>query len=317
LVLCIAIPGVILGIMYWPTGPAKSGPTITIFGPTLSQNKTIYYSEITDPASFTQIINETLTYINSAGSATTRKYSGITLWDLITYSGVSLAGVSAIQFWASDGFFSVSIPIELCQQANHSLMLIAYSSSQTYSAGENYRFIANHSLFDVKASSLFYTKKLVKIELLNYPDWTITINGSVSQKVNISYSELFTYAPCTGRTGGFIHSINQTVGWSATSTRIISGISVKQILDYLNIQNTTIFTKIRFMSSNSNSTYGQYSWVSQNETMVLVAYAQDGILFNPSDPGYVRAIVDYNLTKTIGATAGNFAVKYLLYIELT
>jgi len=296
----------------------RSDPIITFFGATVAQNVSIYYSEIIDVINLDQKINKSLCFVRSSGTPETHLYTGVSLWDLIVYSGVTYGAATAIRFIGSDAKASPAFPLKLVQQ-NPELVLLAYEQDGTSliaNVDGPYETIVNHSVVAPKISGNYACKKVVSIEFLNYPDWNITIFGNVKENITIFYSELMTYGYTI---------LNELINYS-NSIRNYTGISVKQILskelpsNYM--FNTTPIGNVTFIGAYSwVSQSVDYNWVVHNETNVLVVYARDGVLLFPTIDGYLNSVVDYSLTgptkKGLYIDSEQFKAKYLLYIQIS
>jgi hypothetical protein len=170
----------------------------------------------------------------------------------------------------------------------------------------------NHSVVAPKVSSQWLGKKAVKIEFLNVPDWNVTIKGNVQMNSLIYFAELM-YA------SGLTRVTNEPLNWTKlspyqTEIRNMTGVIVKSLIDYSKIVNSTPITKIRFIGSDGYKT-NNVTWtvVVNNQTDVLVAYSQNGVLISKTN-GYLESAVDFNLYPTYNS--GKYWSYKLLYIEL-
>ncbi|HUX99458.1 MAG TPA: molybdopterin-dependent oxidoreductase [Candidatus Deferrimicrobium sp.] len=305
--LAITIPTVII---LYPKSTG-TGPTITLFGTTVTQTVKVYYSELSDPTNLNQSVNKIYTTISQYGTVKTYNFTGVSLWDLIVYSGVSYGVATAVRFIGTDDYASPAFPIRLLQE-NPELCILAYEQDGVSLLEDEdgpYRTVVNHSVVDPKISSKYAAKMTAKIEFLDYPDWNITIRGNVANEITIYYADLMTF--------GYTE-LNELINYS-NQIRNYTGITLKQILSTQlpagYVINSTPITGINFTGADDVDSYiVNYSWVLQNDTDVLVVYARDFEILDPEDDGYLNSVVDYSLTAP--TSSSKYKMKFLLYIEI-
>jgi DMSO/TMAO reductase YedYZ molybdopterin-dependent catalytic subunit len=306
--LAITIPTVII---LYPKSTG-TGPTITLFGTTVAQTVKVYYSELSDPANLNQSVNTIYTTVNQYGTVKTYNFTGVSLWDLIVYSGVSYGAATAVRFIGTDDYETPAFPIKLLEE-NPDLCILAYEQDGVSllddASNGPYRTVVNHSVVEPKISSKYAAKMTAKIEFLNYPDWNITLTGNVKEDIVIYYADIMTF--------GYTE-YNELIQYGG-EIRNYTGVTVQEILTKQLPQNYAInatpITGINFTSVDGWESYTvDYAWVIQNATDVLVVYAKDGTLLNPSSDGYLNSVVDYNLTNP--TSSGKYKAKYLSGIEL-
>jgi hypothetical protein len=123
----ISIPLITWGILTTlEQRPSQIQWSITLFGPTVAQNVSVSYQEIMNQSLFQHFIDVPINYTGCDLKNYIVNCSGITLWDLITYSKVDYGDANAIKFCGSDGCSMLQVNLTTVEQ-NASKFLIIYA----------------------------------------------------------------------------------------------------------------------------------------------------------------------------------------------
>jgi hypothetical protein len=124
----ISIPLIAWGILTTlDQHPHQIQWSITLFGPSVAQNKSVSYQEIINQSLFQHYLNTPINYTGCDLKNSIVYCSGITIWDLINYSHVDYGAANAIRFYDKDGVVSiVSVNLTTVEQ-NASKVLIIYA----------------------------------------------------------------------------------------------------------------------------------------------------------------------------------------------
>ena len=120
---------------------------------------------------FTHQIEVTINYTKANYQNYLINFSGITIWDLIVYSGVNYGAANAIRFHSSDGGQSIVTVNITTIQDNASMVLIAYAEEGILfgfpPGGEGpLKSIVDYRLTEPLISCAYATKWLTGIEFI-------------------------------------------------------------------------------------------------------------------------------------------------------
>lgn len=172
LVLIIAV-GISIPLITWGifTFNQPQAWDIRLFGSTVAEEKRVSYQEIINESLFTPLIDVPFNYTKANGANYLINFSGITIWDLILYSGVDYGAANAIRFHSWDGQASfVTVNLNTVEQ-NSSMILIAFAENGVLfgfpRSGEGpVKSIVDFRLTDPLISCAYATKWLNGIEFV-------------------------------------------------------------------------------------------------------------------------------------------------------
>jgi len=284
---------------------------LKFFGGTVDQSVNVTYKEIQkEITSSNYSFNHTKWWTPDGYESEIRNYTGISLWDLIKFSGVDYGRANALRFVAEDGWASPELSLEVVE--NNKSLIIIYNIEEgeillgPEDEGNGYlRSAVNYSINEAKKSSHFNMKWLTGIEFVI--DWDLTLYGGiVDEELPISYNDILTNPNLT-------RYENVAVNYTKYESELVtvSAVSLWSIIEEIDLNYTTA-NMINFTSDFSDFESKEsvpLDWVENNESMVLIVYAIDGELLDPDEDGYLLSLVDYTLT--IGTYSSKYKVRYL------
>lgn len=292
---------------------------LEFFGDTVDQSVNVTYEDIREEFNATTFsLNHTEWGDQSFSEI--RNYTGVSLWDIIEYSGVDHGTANALRFVAKDG--SVSPELSLVDvENNKSMIIVYYIEEETLLSGPKHggngylMSAVNYTINESLKSSDFNLKWLVGIEFVI--DWDVTLFGEsplVQENMTISYNDILTHENLT-RLNTEINFTNPDFP-EDSELRNVTGVTLWSIIEFTDINYTTA-THIEFVASDGFSTYNvSLSDIETYTSKVLIIYEEDGELLDPSSDGYLKSLVDYSITEGYGIQrSGQYSSKFLNGIE--
>jgi hypothetical protein len=326
----VLIIGAILGVLIVAAGVVlpwyffvyKNQPSdyptwdLMFYGDTVEQSVNVTYEDIREEFNATTFqFNQTKWWDPDGYESVLVNFTGVSLWDIIQYSGVDYGTANAIKFVAIDGWKSPEISLEDVEN-NKSQIIVYYIEGEELltgpeQGGNGYLMSAvNYSINESKKSSHFNVKWLIGVEFII--DWNVELFGDssiVEENMTISYTELITSTELSHVNA----LINYTKPGISSELINVTGVTLWSLIQYLDVNYTTA-NGIRFVASDDFTSLGvPLSDVENEAEKILIVYMEDGVYLDPTEDGYLMSIVDYTLTQ--GTSSGQYKMKYLVGIE--
>ncbi len=293
---------------------------LMFFGNTVDQSVNVTYEDIREEFNVTTFhFNQTKWWTPDGYESVIANFTGVSLWDIIQFSGVDYGTANALRFVASDNWESPILSLDDVEN-NKSLIIVYYIEEETLlsgpaEGGNGYLMSAvNYSVNEGIKSSHFNLKWLVGVEFII--DWNLELFGSdslVEENKSINFYELYNEETLVRHENVLI---NYTEPGNYSELRNVSGVTLWSVIQYLEFNYTTA-TGIRF--------HTEGGWLSMNITLadveveadkILIVYKEDGEFLNP-DPdegdGYLFSLVDFSLTDP--DSSSQFCANFLDGIE--
>ncbi|MFX1294478.1 MAG: hypothetical protein ACFFD2_06450 [Promethearchaeota archaeon] len=311
LILIIIIVSVTIPLVVWLTIKSQQQSpiewTITLYVDETEQVN-VTYQEITDTSLFPTFTNQHFVTIKYVEQIIDKDgyYTGISLWDLITYSGINITSKNAVKFVASDGWATPSIPLSLIQNSG-SLAAIVYDQQGGWFDLVEYGPLLpmiNASIYNPKVSSRLSPKNFTKIVFETYNNWNLTLGGDFQEgNATFALSEIMTASvKFSDRVENMLFNYTDING--ITELRNLTGIGVNPLFDRNTIINETAMTAnaIRFVAEGGHKS-NTISWadVKNNDREIAIIWAENGELLDETN-GYLMAVVDFNINPTTNSS---------------